>query len=110
MDADVGCEQCTSTWNGAFHAPYTHHSTDDGALDLRQSLVGIAESLESYAGLVQERQIQTAHLPVRSSREVKNAAGADLAAAPAQHHHRQLVVLVVPGHHARTVQDHRIVR
>ena len=56
-------------------------------LDLFQPLIGIAETVEAHAGLVQERQVKAAHFPVRASQVVENATGANLAAATTQEDH-----------------------
>ena len=78
-------------------------------LDIFQALIGITETVESHAGSVHERKVQTAHFPIGPVEVIEDAASANLAAPLAQQYHRQLVVVMVARHHARAINDHRII-
>ena len=74
-----------------------------------QPLIGIAETIEAHPGFVHERQVKAAHFPVRPIEVIKHATGANLAAASSQQDDGQLIVVVAAGHHARAVENHRVV-
>src|SRR5262249_6950658 len=78
--------------------------------DFRQALLRIAEGVETNAHLVHERQVQAAHFAIGFAKVIEDAARLDLPAATAEHHHGQLIVVMVAGHHAGAEHDHRVVQ
>jgi len=75
--------------------------------NLAQSLLGVAEAVETHACLFHEGEVQAAHLSVGTVEVIEETPRANLAAAFAEENDQQLIVVVSAHHHTRAVQDHR---